>query len=70
MTQSAQLSNSPQLMTGPEIAKRLCVTRHTVASWCRQGVFPGAIWLGGAGWRIPVASFERFVAERTVPGAE
>lgn len=52
-------------LTLREVAARLRVSEWTVGMWLRSGKLKG-YRLGGtkAGWRIPVAEVDRYIAER------
>jgi excisionase family DNA binding protein len=66
MSSSATMSKptdaTPELLSAEEVATRLRVKTNTVQKWCREGRFDGALSMGQAGWRIPVASVDAFLA--------
>ena len=54
---------SERLLTVPEVAERLRVSRWTVLNWLRDGKLRGRR-LGGTrlGWRVLETDLERFIA--------
>ena len=56
---------SDELLTVPEVARRLRVTEQSIRNWLREGRLRG-YRPGGtkAGWRIRTTELERFLAER------
>lgn len=60
-------TQAEELYTANEVAAMLRVTVRAVARWCEQGRFDRAFKVGAGDtspWRIPVKSYEAFIAER------
>jgi hypothetical protein len=55
LTASARAEDRPR--TAEEAADFFQVQCETVQRWCREGRFPGAVRVVGAGWRIPADNF-------------
>jgi excisionase family DNA binding protein len=53
-----------QLLTVPDVAKRLRVSEWTVRDWLRDGKIRG-FRIGGrkTGWRVRASEIERFLSE-------
>jgi len=57
------------LLTVPEVAKRLRVSEETVRRWLRDGRLSGRrLPSTRAGWRIPASELHRFVATEDPEG--
>lgn len=61
-TRSKPTDATPELLSAAEVATRLRVKTNTVQKWCREGRFDDALAMGQAGWRIPMASVDAFLA--------
>lgn len=52
------------IMTVPEIAKKLKVSVNTISRWCNEGRFPHA-YKAGRPWRVPRADVEAYLLALT-----
>jgi hypothetical protein len=62
---SKPTNTTPGLLSAEEVAQLLRVKTNTVQKWCRTGMFDGAFAMAQAGWRIPAACIDVFLARAT-----
>jgi len=63
------LNDGRTLWTPTDLEQYLGVTSNTIRRWAEAGMIPGALDLGGAGFRIPRAGLMVFLASR-IPGSQ